>query len=77
MNAALFFVKWEFIGEFEAPHQRPPCVKGAVICDANDWGIDGKMLRIRRKLIDLYRFFCVNPSVCPTGSQLPLHKGAF
>ena len=40
--------KLVFVDLFEAPHQRPPCVKGAGFCEAKDWGIDGKMLRIRR-----------------------------
>ena len=56
-----------------APHQRPPCVKGAVTLIKRDWGIAAAVAS-----------FCVG-SACvaiPQSKikdfcQLPLHKGAF
>ena len=42
-NRPTILFKFVFVDLFEASHQRPPCVKGAGICAANDWGIDGKM----------------------------------
>ena len=40
-----------------------PCVRGGVICKANDGGVDEKDNN--------------NPSVTAAPRQLPLHKGAF
>ena len=60
-----------------ATHQSLPCVKGGGRAPARSEGLCGTQFRIRPNPMRIRSFYRGNPSVCPSGSQLPLHKGAF